>query len=230
MEQLRGELMLAQQKLHAAQLKIQALTLELAHHKRLRFGQKSEALAVNQGDLFAETALIDQAAIEAELERAANQINPPTRRLPRVRAGRQPLPDHLPRIEHRHERTSCQCGQCGQDLIKIGEDITEQLDVEPARFFVHRHIRPQYTVVVLDNASIHTAKVVTEKLPEWESRNLFLYFLPTYSPELNIIEMVWKKIKYEWLPLSAYESFDSLWKKLNDMVPKIGFEYNIYFA
>jgi len=29
-------------------------------------------------------------------------------------------------------------------LVKIGEDITEQLDVEPAKFFVHRHIRPQY--------------------------------------------------------------------------------------
>ena len=52
--------------------------------------------------------------------------------------------EHLPSIEHRHEPESCQCGQCGKDLIKIGEDITEQLDVEPAKFFVHRHIRPQY--------------------------------------------------------------------------------------
>ena len=39
---------------------------------------------------------------------------------------------------------SCTCGDCGRDLVKIGEDISEQLDVEPARFFVHRHIRPQY--------------------------------------------------------------------------------------
>ncbi len=88
----------------------------------------------------------------------------------------------------------------------------------------------KFTVVVLDNASIHTARVVTEKLLEWEGRNLYLYYLPTYSPELNIIELVWKKIKYEWLPLGAYESFDSLWKKLNDMLPKVGLEYNIYFA
>ena len=65
-------------------------------------------------------------------------------RAPRQRAGRQPLPDHLPRIEHRHEPESCTCSQCGNDLIKIGEDVSEQLDVEPARFFVHRHIRPQY--------------------------------------------------------------------------------------
>jgi hypothetical protein len=45
----------------------------------------------------------------------------------------------------------------------------------------------KFTVVVLDNASIHTAKAVIQKLPEWESRNLYLYFLPTYSPELNLI-------------------------------------------
>ena len=88
--QLRAELTRAEQNLHASQLKIQALTLELAHHKRLRFGQKSEALAQGQGDLFAETALIDQAAIEAEIERLANRMQPARARPPRVRAGRQP--------------------------------------------------------------------------------------------------------------------------------------------
>ena len=35
-------------------------------------------------------------------------------------------------------------GQCGSDLSKIREDVTEQLDVVPAVFTVHRHIRPQY--------------------------------------------------------------------------------------
>jgi len=97
-EQRRAELTRAQQNLHAAQLKIQALTLELAHHKRLRFGQKSEALAVNQGDLFAETALIDQAAIEAELDRLANQLNPAPRRPPRVRPGSAPAVSPYPTI------------------------------------------------------------------------------------------------------------------------------------
>jgi transposase len=186
-EQLRAELTRAQQNLHAAQLKIQALTLELAHLKRLRFGPKSEALAHGQGDLFAETALIDQAAIEAELERVANQINPATRRLPRVRAGRQPLPDHLPRIEHRHEPASCQCGLCGKDLVKIGEDITEQLDVEPARFFVHRHIRPQYacktcetvTAAPVPPALIDGGMAATGLLV-WVLISKFLDHLPLY--------------------------------------------------
>lgn len=50
----------------------------------------------------------------------------------------------MPRIEHRHEPTACTCDQCGKDLVKIGEDISERLDIEPAGFFVHRDIRPQY--------------------------------------------------------------------------------------
>ena len=118
--------------------KITALTHELAYYRRIRFGKASEALAGEQRLLFDETVDMDLAAIEEELEQQE-----PARRQ-RKRAGRQSLPPELPRIEHRHEPESCQCGQCGADLVKIGEDVSEQLDVEPARFFVHRHIRPQY--------------------------------------------------------------------------------------
>ena len=134
-------------ELQAAQTKIQALVLELAHLRRMRFGVKSEALSAATRDLFQETLASDIAAAEARLalEAAADTSSAETTpKPPRSRAGRQPLPDHLPRIEHRHEPESCTCGKCGGPLVKIGEDISEQLDVEPARFFVHRHIRPQY--------------------------------------------------------------------------------------
>jgi transposase len=134
-------------ELHAAKTKIQALTLELMHLRRMRFGARSEAFSVEERDLFQDTLASDLAAAEAELAKKqaeAAATEPQAPRLPRPRAGRQPLPDHLPRIEHRHEPESCTCGKCGQDLVKIGEDISEQLDVEPAKFFVHRHIRPQY--------------------------------------------------------------------------------------
>jgi transposase len=132
-------------ELLAAQTKIQALVLELAHLRRMRFGAKSEALSAEQRDLFQETLASDIAAAEAELSKpATDEPAGKAPRAPRERAGRQPLPEHLPRIEHVHEPESCTCGQCGSVLVKIGEDITEQLDVEPARFFVHRHFRPQY--------------------------------------------------------------------------------------
>lgn len=63
---------------------------------------------------------------------------------PRTRSGRQTLPEHLERVDVRHEPDSCTCSACQSDLVKIGEDVSEQMDIEPARFFVIRHIRPQY--------------------------------------------------------------------------------------
>lgn len=136
----------------AANLKIQALTLELAHHRRIRFGNKSEAFSPEQRELFQETWDTDLAALEAEADQQAEALEPKDRPK-RQRAGRQALPEHLPRIEHRHEPESCTCGQCGKDLVKIGEDISEQLDIEPARFFVHRHIRPQYACRACETVS-----------------------------------------------------------------------------
>lgn len=131
--------------IHTKDVKIAALTHELAYYKRIRFSRKSEALAPLQRDVFEETWNTDISAIEAEVEQLQD-TNPgeTVTRPKRPRAGRQSLPPHLPRIEHRYEPESCTCGQCGKDLVKIGEDVTEQLDVEPAKFFVHRHIRPQY--------------------------------------------------------------------------------------
>lgn len=128
-------------ELHTAKIKIQALTLELAHHRRMRFGVKAEALSAEQRDLFQESWESDLAELEAQVDA---QLDIKTPKVKRSRAGRQPLPEHLTRIIHRHEPESCTCGKCGSDLVKVGEDITEQLDVEPARFFVHRHIRSQY--------------------------------------------------------------------------------------
>ena len=125
--------------IQAKDLKIQALTHELAHIRRIRYGVKSEALSPLQRDVFEEDFNTDLAAIEAAIEQFQGEETGGTTAKPkRPRAGRQPLPSHLPRIEHRHEPESCTCGQCGSELVKIGEDITEQLDVEPAKFFVHR--------------------------------------------------------------------------------------------
>ena len=67
-------------------LKIQALTLELAHYKRIRFGVRNEALSPEQRDLFQETADADCAAIEVEVDTLV-----PQQRAPRPRAGRQAL-------------------------------------------------------------------------------------------------------------------------------------------
>lgn len=90
--------------IHFKETKIQALTHELANYKRLKFGVKAEALTQIQRDLFEETLDTDIAALDAELEALCEPVTDESAavaRPKRVRAGRQPLPDHLPRIEHR---------------------------------------------------------------------------------------------------------------------------------
>jgi transposase len=97
--------------LQAKDIKIAALTHELAYYKRIRFSTKSEALAPLQRDVFEETWNTDMSAIEAEIEQLQDdQPGDTVARPKRSRAGRQPLPPHLPRIEHRHEPESCTCG------------------------------------------------------------------------------------------------------------------------
>ncbi len=65
-----------------------------------------------------------------------------------------------------------------------------------------------------------------ENIETWEHRGLYTKFLPPYSPEHNIIEIVWRKIKYEWIPFSAYESFDNLKKELFNILKGIGENYS----
>jgi transposase len=86
------------------------------------------------------------------------------------------------------------------------------------------------SVLVIDNASIHTSTKVMEKLLEWEGKGLYIYHLPTYSPELNLIEIVWRMVKYKWLPLKAYSSFGSLWDNLKNVFLEIGRKHILYFA
>ena len=181
----------AQKELQAKDIKIQALTMELAYLRRIRYGAKSEALSHVHRDLFEDSWNEDLAAVEAELEKVTDPEPGLTVAKPkRPRAGRQPLPPHLPRIEHRHEPDSCQCGQCGKSLVKIGEDITEQLDVEPAKFFVHRHIRPQYackTCETITAAAIPPAVIdgglAAVGLLNWVLISKFVDHLPLYRLE-----------------------------------------------
>jgi len=180
----------AEQEIHAQALKIQALTMELAHLRRIRFGKKNESLSPKQLSLFEESVLVDIAAVDAEIEQIDTTAKTTVAQSPRARAGRQPLPDHLPRIEHRHEPESCQCGQCGSNLVKIGEDVTEQLDVEPAKFFVHRHIRPQYACKFCETITAEPVPpavidggMAAPGLLAWVVSNKYLNHLPLYRLE-----------------------------------------------
>jgi transposase len=86
------------------------------------------------------------------------------------------------------------------------------------------------TLVVIDNASSHTSKRFEKCREAWEERGLFLYYLPPHSPELNLIEILWRMIKYHWLPLSAYQDFASLVKHVHEVLCQVGSRHTLNFA
>lgn len=85
------------------------------------------------------------------------------------------------------------------------------------------------TTVVIDNSPLHTSNAFQSRIPDWESKDLYFWFLPPYSPELNLIELLWRKIKYQWIPRDAYESFAKLDEALTEILTAIGTEYKIAF-
>ena len=123
--------------------KIGKLTHEIARLRRMQFAAKSEHMDPAQRELFDEAMAADIATLEAELASLKTPSSPPTtgeRRAP----VRRTLPPELPRVETIHEPASCDCATCGAALVKIGEHVSEKLDVEPMTFFVRRDVHPQY--------------------------------------------------------------------------------------
>ncbi|EWS53759.1 MULTISPECIES: IS66 family transposase [unclassified Methylibium] len=127
-----------------AHVKIDKLNFEVARLRRWKFDAKTEAMTASQRLLFAETMIEDEASLRAklaEMQAGLPQV-PKTPKALRAKPRRQALPEHLERVEHRHEPedTHCPNTDCGRPMQRIGEDVSEKLDIVPARFFVHRHI------------------------------------------------------------------------------------------
>jgi len=118
-----------------AHLKIQSLTEELRQFRVKMLGPRSETLSDLQLELLADQepgTTLDEVAAEAE--RAPLPEAPPRERRPHP--GRKRLPENLPRVEEVVRCAEQTCRQCGAETAVIGYDESEQLDVEPARYFV----------------------------------------------------------------------------------------------
>jgi len=124
------------------QAMVAELRAQVAYLTRMLFGRRSEQLSedVNQGRLFG-----DSPAATATPPSDDDEPDPPPRRRKR-HPGRRPLPDNLPRQIHEihppeNERT---CSACGAPKVIFGHDVTEELEIVPARLFVNRYVRYKY--------------------------------------------------------------------------------------
>ncbi len=124
---------------------VEKLETQVADYKRTKFGPKSEKLASDQMELALEDQEMAIAETQAEIEivQAKRDKTPKDKAPPKPRKPRT-LPEGLPRVERVIEPESivCPCG-CG-DMVKIGEDRSQRLDVIPAQYQVIVTVRPKY--------------------------------------------------------------------------------------
>ena len=121
-----------------AETRIENLHAIIKQMERARFGRSSEKLDADQEAFAFDEVQTGLGAIEAELE-AAKPVS--ERRAVRPRKA---FPAHLERVEIiiEPEAVSCGCGNC--QPVRIGEDVSERLDVTPAKFRVIVTRRPKY--------------------------------------------------------------------------------------
>jgi len=85
------------------------------------------------------------------------------------------------------------------------------------------------TVIILDNSPIHKSKKFKTKIEEWKEKDVFIFFLPPYSRELNLIEILWRRIKYQWIPFDTYICFQNHNERLSYVLTNFGEKYDIIF-
>jgi transposase len=134
--------------------------------QRMQFGRRSEKLDPDQLNLALED--LEQAIAESETEQ--EKADPALRqaRSQKRRAGRGPLPEHLPRVEVvvEPEDTACPC--CGGAMHVIGEDRSQRLDVVPAQYQVIVTRRPKYACRSCQGAMVQApapARLIEGGLP-----------------------------------------------------------------
>jgi transposase len=88
---------------------------------------------------------------------------------------------------------------------------------------------PQRADVFVDNAPLPRSHDFIKEIPKWVKRGLIIKYLPAYSPELNLIEILWRFRKYTWLPFSAYTSFACLRRAVAQILNQFGTAYRSDF-
>ena len=108
------------------------------------------------------------------------------------------------------------------DLFPVFVEASVDTSVVVACFEAFKNQIRKKTVVLLDRASVHTSKEFIENIPKWVKDNLIIKYLPPYSPQLNLIEILWRFIKYYWIPFAAYQSFKTLVHEVENIVINFG--------
>ena len=86
------------------------------------------------------------------------------------------------------------------------------------------------TVIVVDQSSIHTSDAILDKIEAWLERGIIIFELPPYSPQLNLIEILWRFIKYQWIEIDADETWKTFVASIDNILKEVGKNYVINFV
>ncbi len=136
------QLLVKEEQLLSRDQQIEHLKLLIAKLRRMQFGRKSEKVAHQIEQL--ELKLEDLEAHHGE-QLPHHESTPSSSDVASSaqKPARRPLPEHLPREIKTHAPEQQMCPQCGSQLRKLGEDVSEVLEYVPASFKVIRHVRPK---------------------------------------------------------------------------------------
>jgi transposase len=155
-EKLKGSLSIDGDRLRFAEYKVRVLEERLRLVRIEKYGPGSEKLSDDQLELLELEPGVSSAEVQAESQREQLQLPlKPARKHP----GRQQLPADLPRVEQIIACTAdqCVCGKCGKETSVIGYESAEQLDVEPAKYFVRVTKREKRACKGCEEQGVHSA-------------------------------------------------------------------------
>ncbi|KUJ86398.1 MAG: transposase IS66 [Halomonas sp. 54_146] len=150
-----------------------------------QFGPSTEKYRVDQRDLLINEAEVvvdeedsDPSACDAVADDATSETASPPKR--RTRGGRVALPPELPRVEVVHELPddARHCCDDGTALKVIGEAVSEELHVVPARIEVIRHVRRKYACPLCEEG-VNTAPAPAKLLPKSNASATLLAYIAT---------------------------------------------------
>ena len=171
-----------------------------------RFGPSTEKYSIKQQDMFFDEAesLAEEPAEEDDAvdDSVGEDAQPAPGGGKRRRGGRAPLPPGLPRVDIVHDlpedEQQCACG-CGA-LTRIGEEVTEQLDIIPAQIQVLRHVRIKYACRACEDG-VQIADLPPQPLPKSNASPGLLAYIATakYQDALPLYrqEQVFKRLGLE---------------------------------
>jgi transposase len=135
---------------------VEILTQQMAAMQRALYGRSSEKVSADQLQLFIDDVRPDSDPADADPQDETPDYEeaPAPKKKRGPHPGRAPLPQHLERVEIHLHPDSLDCPCCGSEMVPAGEEISEELGMVPASFFVRRRIRHKYACRCCEDAVV----------------------------------------------------------------------------